>query len=112
MRYTLLDKDGVEQSIAIPAESFSKPIVRGADGQPTSYEAMGYTLGFSDDTSRTPYSDASTKASEKGARFIEARNAAVGQTAASVTEAAKPSKATGASNPEANKTPAAAGKAK
>jgi hypothetical protein len=90
MRYTLLDKQGTEHSIAIEADAFKKPIVRDPEtGKPASYEALGYTLGFSDDTARTPHSDESTKLAQKGVAAAEKRAAVVGQTAASEPEPPK-----------------------
>lgn len=85
MRYTLLDKNGTELSVAIEADAFKKPIVLDPKtGDPTSYEALGYTLGFSEDNARTPHSEESTKLAQKGVAAAEKRAASVGQTAASI----------------------------
>jgi hypothetical protein len=60
-RWTLIDKDGIEESRATTAEVFK--IV---------YEPLGYVLGFSADAERKPYSDASLKALERGAKKLQA----------------------------------------
>lgn len=60
-RYTLIDKSGIEESRATTVELFK-----------TIYEPLGYTLGFSADAERKPYSDASLKAVERGAKRLEA----------------------------------------
>jgi hypothetical protein len=99
MRFTLLDKQGTELSIAVEADAFKKPIVLDPKtGEPTSYEALGYTLGFSDDTARTPHSDESTKLAQKGVAAAEKRAALVGQTAASEPEPPKAKAAPGPLN--------------
>lgn len=60
-RYTLIDKNGVEESRATTVELFK-----------TIYEPLGYTLGFTADAERKPYSDASLKAVERGAKKLDA----------------------------------------
>jgi hypothetical protein len=93
MRFTLLDKQGTELSIAVEADAFKKPIVLDPKtGEPTSYEALGYTLGFSDDTAE------STKLAQKGVAAAEKRAALVGQTAASEPEPPKAKAAPGPLN--------------
>lgn len=59
-RYTLITKDGQEESRATTVETFERE-----------FKDQGYTLGFSADNERKPYSDASLKAVERGARALE-----------------------------------------
>lgn len=118
MRYTLINPQGFETSISIEEEQFTKPIVLlpGAT-EPTSYEAMGWLLGFSDDNERRPHSDRSVPALEKGAKALAEQAAGLGvattigpqqqpepQTPKQV--AAEVRKASGPTNPAANKTAA------
>lgn len=60
-RYTLIDKDGAEASIAVTPSIFKRD-----------YEDRGFVLGFATDGNREPYSDATLKAMEKGAKAREA----------------------------------------
>lgn len=66
-RYSLIDPAGVEASIAVTPSVFKRD-----------YEPNGWTLGFATDGNREPYSDASLKALEKGAKKLEADGKARG----------------------------------
>jgi hypothetical protein len=60
-RYSLIDPAGIEASIAVTPSVFKRD-----------YEPSGWTLGFATDGNREPYSDATLKALEKGAKKLAA----------------------------------------
>jgi hypothetical protein len=66
-RYSLIDPAGIEASIAVTPSVFKRD-----------YEPSGWTLGFATDGNREPYSDATLKALEKGAKKLAADGKARG----------------------------------
>lgn len=77
-RYSLIDKQGNEHQIAIPASALDKKLTTDPKtGEPASYRDLGFRLGFAD-PSGEPYDDGAVKAVEKGRTAVAAHARAVG----------------------------------
>lgn len=65
--YTVIGKDGIEESRAVTPSTFKKEL-----------EGQGYHLGFATDGNREPYSAETLKVLERGAKRLEADGKARG----------------------------------